>query len=78
MKNTELLDAVTSTAGMTIGGVSEPLASFALVVASIARRNEVATSILGRIHTERRAARIGRNRRTTCCSRQPWFGTENS
>lgn len=78
MKNTELLDAVASTAGMTIGDESDPLASFAPVVASTARRNEVATSILGKIHTERRAVRIGRNRRTACCSRQQRLDPENS
>jgi hypothetical protein len=78
MMNTELLDAVASTAGMTIGDGRHPLASFAPVVASNARRNEVATSILGKIHTERRAVRIGRNRRAACCSRQQRFDPENS
>jgi nucleoid DNA-binding protein len=78
MKNTELLDAVASTAGMTIGDASDPLASLTRVVASTARRNEVATSLLGKIHTERRAARIGRNRRTVRCSRQRRIDPENS
>jgi nucleoid DNA-binding protein len=78
MKNTELLDAVASTAGMTIDDARHSLASFGPVVASTARRNEVATSILGKIHTERRAVRIGRNRRTACCSRQQRFDPENS
>ena len=78
MMNTELLDAVASTAGMTIGDARHRLASFAPVVASTARRKEVATSILGKIHTERRAVRIGRNRRAACCSRQQRFDPENS
>jgi len=68
MENTELLDAVAGTAGVTN----------APVVASTASRNEGTTSILGTIHIERRAVRIGRNRRAACCSRQQRFDPENS
>jgi hypothetical protein len=67
MKHTELLDAVVSTEATNI----------ASVVASTATRIEVA-SILGRIHSDRRAARIGRNRRTVCCTRQSRFDPETS
>lgn len=66
MKHTELLDAVASTAGMTVDDSAwDTRASLNEVVASIEKRDAVATSILGTINTETRAARIGRNRRST-------------
>ena len=71
MKNTELLDAVASTAGMSIGsGESGTHAPLARILALETASEVVASSILGNIHTERRAARIGRNRRMAGCTRR--------